>query len=207
VASGAAGSAAGTALLLMDFQQGVVDRIGVGGGGVVEAAAKALKAARAAGVHVFFVRVAFRPGFPEVSARNQTFTAVAARGGSMTETDAGTQITAALAPRGDEPVVTKRRVSAFSGSDLDVLLRSAGVDLLVLAGISTSGVVLSTVRQAADLDFELVVLEDACADPDESVHEMLLERVFPRQATMESVDAWVAGLDDGDDGADEFVLV
>jgi len=89
--------------------------------------------------------------------------------------------------------VTKRRVSAFAGSDLDVVLRSLEVDHLVLAGISTSGVVLSTVRQAADLDYRLTVLADGCADPDPEVHRVLLDKVFPRQATVVDTRAWVAG--------------
>jgi nicotinamidase-related amidase len=74
----------------------------------------------------------------------------------MTENHPATQVHDALEPRPDEPVVVKRRVSAFSGSDLDVLLRAAGADTLVLAGIATSGVVLSTLRQAADLDYRLI---------------------------------------------------
>ena len=90
----------------------------------------------------------------------------------------------------------KRRVSAFSGSDLDVLLRAKQADTLVLAGIATSGVVLSTLRQAADLDFRLVVLSDACADGDAEVHRVLTEKVFPRQAQVTTTDDWVATLGD-----------
>jgi nicotinamidase-related amidase len=91
-------------------------------------------------------------------------------------------------------VVTKRRVSAFAGSDLDFVLRAGGIDSLVLTGIATSGVVLSTLRQAADLDFELTVLSDACADGDEEVHRVLIEKVFPRQAAVITVADWAGGL-------------
>lgn len=58
-----------------------------------------------------------------------------------------------VAPQDNDIVVTKRRVSAFAGSDLDILLRSQVIDHLVLTGVATSGVVLSTLRQAADLDY------------------------------------------------------
>ena len=89
-----------------------------------------------------------------------------------------------MAPAPGDVVVTKRRVSAFTGSDLEVVLRAQGIDHLILTGIATSGVVLSTLRQAADLDYRLTVLADCCEDNDPEVHRVLLEKVFPRQATV-----------------------
>ena len=64
----------------------------------------------------------------------------------------------------------------------------------MLAGIATSGVVLSTLRQAADLDFQITVLADGCADADPEVHRVLTEKVFPRQADVVTVDAWTRTL-------------
>jgi nicotinamidase-related amidase len=101
------------------------------------------------------------------------------------------EIHPALAVEPDDIVVTKRRVSAFAGSDLDVVLRAGGIEALVLCGIATSGVVLSTLRQAADLDFSLSVLADACIDADEEVHRVLCEKVFPRQSEVLTVEEWV----------------
>jgi nicotinamidase-related amidase len=91
-------------------------------------------------------------------------------------------------------VVTKRQVSAFVGSDLDVLLRARAIDHLVLAGIATSGVVLSTLRQAADLDYRLTVLADGCLDADPEVHQVLVGKVFPRQAEVTSLAEWAVSL-------------
>ena len=88
-------------------------------------------------------------------------------------------------------MITKRRVSAFAGSDLDMVLRAGGTDTLVLTGIATSGVVLSTLRQAADLDYALTVLSDGCLDADPEVHRVLTEKVFPRQAEVLSVTEWI----------------
>lgn len=96
-----------------------------------------------------------------------------------------------MAPGPEDIVVTKRRVSAFAGSDLDVVLRSQGIDSLVLTGIATSGVVLSTLRQAADLDFGLTVLGDLCADGDPEVHRVLMDKVFPRQAEVMTAGQWI----------------
>jgi len=181
-----------TALLLMDFQAGIAGRAPET---VIDRATRALGAAREHGVPVVFVRVAFRDGLPEVSSRNKAFGSIkdSERASQMVETAPATQIVDALAPLAGEPVVVKRRVGAFV-SDLDVVLRGLMVTDLVLAGISTSGVVLSTVRDAADRDFGLTVLADACFDPDEEVHRMLTERVFPRQATVTTVADWTASL-------------
>jgi len=173
-----------TALLVMDMQNAIVERFAAAA--VLERAVAAATAARAHGVPVIFVRVAFRPGHPEASPRNKAFAALA---GSNAFAD---EHATAIHPAPDEVVVTKRRVSAFAGSDLDVVLRAGAIGDLVLCGISTSGVVLSTLRQAADLDFGLTVLRDACADADDEVHRVLTEKVFPRQAEVLDVAAWTA---------------
>ncbi|MET9220886.1 cysteine hydrolase [Streptomyces sp. NPDC088197] len=185
-------SASRTALLVMDFQNGIVQRIA--DDSVVAAAARAVEAARAAEIPVIFVRVAFRPGYPETAASNLSFSALSQAGDAFTQDNPATQVVDALAPRADEPVAVKRRVSAFTGSDLEVLLRGAGADSLVLTGLSTSGVVLSTIRQAADLDYRLTVLSDACADNEPDVHRILIEKVFPKQAQVMTTDEWVTSL-------------
>lgn len=179
-----------TALLVMDAQNGIVSRIETGSERLLANLHAATTAARAAGIPVIYVRVAFRPDAPEISMRNRSFAALAGSGG-MGVDDEATQIHPSLAPQEGDIVVIKKRVSAFAGSDLEVVLRSRQIDALVLTGISTSGVVLSTIRQAADLDYELTVLADACADLDPEVHRVLLEKVFPRQATVVDTEAWV----------------
>jgi nicotinamidase-related amidase len=179
-----------TALLVMDVQNSIVERFA--DATVLDRAAEAVAAARGAGVPVIYVRVAFRPGYPEVSPRNKSFAALR-DGGGLADDDARA-IHPAVAPEPGEVVVTKRRVSAFAGSDLDVVLRAGAVEELVLCGIATSGVVLSTLRAAADLDFGLTVLRDACADSDPEVHRVLMDKVFPRQAEVVDVTDWAAAL-------------
>jgi len=179
----------GTVLLVMDVQRGIVERF-ADEPGYLQRLSGAVAAARAAGVPVVYVVVGFRPGHPEVSARNRTFSALAAAGGRFVEGDPAAEIHPAVAPAPGDPVVTKRRVSAFTGSDLGVLLSGLDAGTLVLTGIATSGVVLSTLRQAADLDYRLVVLADACLDADPEVHRVLTEKVFPRQADVRTVAEW-----------------
>lgn len=181
-----------TALLVMDVQQGIVDRFGNDDGYLPRLAA-AVQAAREAGIRVIYVVVGFRPGHPEASERNKTFAAVAGTG-RFTDADPGAPIHPAMAPAAGDIVVTKRRVSAFTGSDLEVVLRAGGIEHLVLTGIATSGVVLSTVRQAADLDYRLTVLADGCLDADPEVHRILTEKVFPRQAGVIGTVDWTQSL-------------
>jgi nicotinamidase-related amidase len=181
-----------SALLVMDVQRGVVERFG-GGGALLERLSQAIAAARGAEIPVIFVRIAFRSGHPEVSTRNRAFAAIASGAGiAFGDGREATQIHLALDRRAEDPVVLKKRVSAFSGSDLEVLLRSLEVGHLVLTGIATSGVVLSTLREAADRDYQLSVLSNACLDADEEVQRVLTEKVFPRQAEVLSVEDWVA---------------
>ena len=111
---------------------------------------------------------------------------VIAQNGLLLADRPGTQIHPAVAPIEREPVVIKHRVSAFGGTDLQTILQSKAIETLVLAGVHTSGVVLSTLRQAFDLDYRILVPGDCCADPDREAHDMLLSRVFPKQATVTS---------------------
>ncbi len=175
----------------MDVQNGIVDRIPDDAPQLLETLDAATAAARAAGMPVVYVRVAFRSGGVDISARNRAFSTLPA-GRAMGIDDPATQIHPAVAPLPDDVVVVKKRVSAFTGSDLEVVLRSLDVSSLVLTGIATSGVVLSTLRQAADLDYQLTVLRDGCADADPEVHRVLMDKVFPRQAAVVTAEEWVS---------------
>ena len=176
------------ALLVMDVQPGVIDRA-PDPAAYLARAAEAVRAARGHAVPVIHVVVAFRPGMPEVSPRNQAFSAVKQQRPAFLADPRP-----AVAPEGDEVVVTKRRVSAFAGSDLEVVLRAGEITHLVLCGIATSGVVLSTLREAADKDFRLTVLADLCVDPDPEVHAVLTGKVFPRQARVTNAADWIKEL-------------
>ena len=131
---------------------------------------------------VVHVRVAFtEQDFAAVPTRNKSFAPIAANRVLIDGTPAA-DIHPSLAPLQDEVVVRKTRFGAFSATDLDRLLNPSSYDVLVLAGVSTSGVVLSTLRDASDRDYGLVVLADCCADPQPEVHRVLTDTVFARQA-------------------------
>ncbi len=84
-------------------------------------------------------------------------------------------------------MVRKTRVGAFARTDLDGWLRGLGIDTLILTGISTSGVVLSTVTDAADRDYRVIVLKDAVADTVPQIQDVLIHKVFPQRAQVVTV--------------------
>ena len=182
-----------TALLVMDMQVGIVTRFAQNSD-ILTRVNTAISAARAASIPVIYVAVGFRPGYPEVSPRNKSFSAIKQQQSTLSASLATMEIHPDIAPQPTDIVVTKRRVSAFSGSDLEIVLRAQDISHLVLCGIATSGVVLSTLREAADKDYQLTVLADCCVDADEEVHRVLLSKVFPRQAEVVQAGDWIANL-------------
>ncbi len=177
-----------TALLVMDMQMGILGMLPTAAT-LISKVAKAIAKARDQKIPVIYVTVGFRQGAPEISINNKGFSGGKERF-AQTNMEEFTKVHPDLAPLADEVSVMKRRVSAFTGSDLEVVLRAFGIQHLVLTGISTSGVVLSTIREAADKDYRITVLADCCADGDEEVHHVLTTKVFPRQAEVLEVEAW-----------------
>lgn len=177
-----------TALLVMDLQNPMVAML-PGGTGIVASVGKAIARAREKKIPVIYVVLGLREGTPEVSPDNKRFSGLKERMGNSSMEDF-MKIHPAVAPQQGEVTVIKRRVSAFTGSDLEVLLRAKGIRHLVLTGISTSGVVLSTVCEAADKDYRITVLSDGCADGDEDVYRVLITKVFTRPAEVMTVEEW-----------------
>ena len=184
-----------TAVLAMDCQAGIVSIFVKPPEEFVERASKVLQAARKAGILVVHVKVGFRPGLPEVSSRNKLLAAIKSspQHQKLFQGAAGA-IHPALGPEAGDLVVTKHRVSAFTGTDLEVLLRAKDVETIVLFGIATSGAVLSTLLQACDGDYRLVVIADCCADSDAQLHEALLTRLFPLRGEVLTASEFVKAL-------------
>ena len=182
-----------SAVLIMDYQAAVVSGFATGQEALLKRAADVLGKARSAGLKVVYIVVNFRPGYPEVSPRNANFNAVRQSGRFIAE--AGTEVHPAVAPQPGDIVVIKHRVGAFPGTDLDMILRANDIETIVMFGIATSGVVLSTLRHAADADYGLVVLQDCCSDRDAEVHRVLVEKVFPRQARVINAAEFIEALD------------
>lgn len=176
------------ALLVMDMQTSLLGRL-PDAAAFTGNVAKAIIHARTHNIPVLYIVVGFRDGMPEISSNNKNFSAYKEllTNVSMEEWK---KIDPSVSPLENEIVITKRRISAFTGSDLEVILRTHGIQHLVLTGIATGGVVLSTVREAADKDYRITVLSDGCADADPEIQRILTTKIFPRQAEVITIDEW-----------------
>jgi len=177
------------ALLSMDLQSAIVSIYTKGQDDFLPRIAAVQMWARARGIPVIHVRMGFRPGMPEVSFRNPLVAAIKTnpQWRQLFEGAAG-EIHAAVAPEGDEIIVAKHRISAFTGTDLDMILRAKEIDTLIMMGIATSGVVLATLYDATGADYRVLLVKDCCADLDAEVHDCLTGKVFARLATVITAD-------------------
>lgn len=153
-----------------------------------------VRLAAANGIPVLRVEVEFRDGHVEVAPTNRYFTGVKTAGRLLAGSSQTMPMSelAALVSHGVR--VVKRRIGAFAGSDLEWVLRGLGRSHLLLAGLVTRGAILSTACQAADLDYRVTVVGDACFDPDPDVHRVLLGSVLPIRAAVMSVAEVAAAL-------------
>lgn len=183
-----------SAVLSMDLQTAIVS-IYVEDQELLSRAGSVLRRARDSGMCVIHVQVGFRPGLPEVSPRNLLLSAIKSspKHQQLFQGPAAA-IHPEVAPQQGDIVITKHRVDAFAGTDLEMVLRAKDIDTLVLFGIATSGAVLSTLLHAADADYRLAVIKDCCADRDLDVHDCLIDKVFPRQARVMTASEFVDAL-------------
>lgn len=174
-----------TAVLSMDLQSGIVAIYAKDDHDLPNRAASVLESSRNQKMSIIHVKVGFRPGLPEVSLRNPLFGAMkrSVEHQQLFLGPAGA-IHPTVAPQAYDIVVTKHRISAFAGTDLGMILRAREIETLILFGISTSGVVLSTFLHASDEDYRLIIVKDCCADLDAEGHNYLVERLFPHFATV-----------------------
>jgi nicotinamidase-related amidase len=164
------------ALIIGDLQQGITSNYPFARQ-VVRPVTALLPRARAAGVLVVFVHFAFRGNGADVPPDSALLRTFYEAGDAFHEGSAGTEIDLPVAD--EDVVVLKRRASAFAGTDLDLVLRAAGVDTLAIAGVATSAMVAATCYDAADRGYQVTVLRDGCADSDQAMHDFFMDAVFP----------------------------
>jgi nicotinamidase-related amidase len=181
-----------TALLLLDLQTGLLQRLAAEiSSAFIDNAVSAIAIAREHGAHVAYIRTALDEAelrdVPDHSPYFGSLKTSAQRSATIYPNAPSTQIFWRLKPKDGDFIHRKIRTGTFMRGPSNALLDdfvANGIDTVVIGGVITSGAVLSAVRQLADLDLRLVVLEDCCADLDAEVHRVLCEKVFPKQATV-----------------------
>lgn len=181
-----------TAVLLIDLQKEVLDPKGTLRGDLPKVASTLLAAvgellrwARERQLPVIWIRMAFRPGY--VDAPHSIRATASEMAGRLVDGSWGAELVDGLDRRDGDIIITKKRPSAFFGTDLDFVLRGLGVDRLVVAGTSTNWAVESTIRDADSLDYQIVVAQEATGARIGEHHEPALRSIGSRFAEVKTV--------------------
>lgn len=173
-----------TGLIVIDLQKGITSRPIDGVPQVVRNAARLADAFRDKGLPVVLIHViGMAPGRTEQPRPNIQLDADFA------------ELDPALNRHESDIVVAKQTWGAFTGTELERILRSRGVTEVVLCGIATSAGVESTARQAHELGFNVALVTDAMTDMNDEAHRRSTELIFPRLGETGTTDELLALLD------------
>ncbi|MCG5262445.1 isochorismatase family cysteine hydrolase [Cupriavidus gilardii] len=168
-----------TALLVMHYQTDILELFPSVAPTLLANTRRLCDAAREKGVSVYFAKFHFSPGYPEVSPLNKNGQGVKQLGLFVED-----QTSPELGRQANEPIIIAHRASVFFGTDLQVRLSAQGIDTLIMVGIASTGVMLSSVAYASDADFRLFTVKDCCYDPDQVVHDHLFATAFESRTTV-----------------------
>ena len=171
-----------TALLVMHYQTDIMALFPSVAPALLSNTRALCDAARAKGVSVYFAKFHFSPGYPEVSPLNKNGQGVKQLGLFVED-----RISPELGRQPDESIIIAHRASVFYGTDLQVRLSARGIDTLIMVGVASTGVMLSSIAHASDADYRLFTVKDCCYDPDPIVHEHLFATAFESRTTVLSL--------------------
>ncbi|WP_087736155.1 isochorismatase family cysteine hydrolase [Paraburkholderia piptadeniae] len=171
-----------TALVVMHYQTDILALFPSVAPTLLANTRKLCDAARAKGISVYFAKIHFSPGYPEVSPLNRNGQGIKQLGLFIDD-----RIAPELGQQATEPLIIAHRASVFFGTDLQARLCAQGIDTLLMVGIASTGVVLSSVAYASDADFRLFTVKDCCYDPDQVVHDHLFSTAFDSRTTVLSL--------------------
>jgi ureidoacrylate peracid hydrolase len=165
---------------------------------MVDGAVRVMKAGRQAGIPIFFAkgnhradgatsvalltdtRIDLKPWPDGVTSKEKS---VAFEGGN------GADVIPELDPRPDDYFIPKYRWSAFHQTYLDLALRAAKIDTLIMSGGSTDVGLAATIFAGRDLDYNMIVVRDACATiHDQRAHDAFMDLIFPRMCRVRTTD-------------------
>jgi maleamate amidohydrolase len=171
-----------TAMLVMHYQTDIMELFPSVAPALLANTRKLCDAARHKGVDIYFAQIQFSPGYPEVSPLNKNGQGIKQLGLFV-----GDQISPELGRQAHEPLILAHRASVFFGTDLELRLSARGIDTLLMVGIASTGVMLSSIAYASDADFRLFTVKDCCHDPDQVVHDHLFSTAFESRTTVLSL--------------------
>jgi nicotinamidase-related amidase len=191
-----------TALLFFDILNGYVPALPPGEKRVlkpwIQNAVRLGKAGRIAGLPIFFAKGNHRPDNATTALiRTDTNNSLTPwPNGEVTKTkmhvvagDQSSDVLADLEPQSDDYYIVKYRWSAFFQTYLDLALRTRGIDTIIISGGSTDVGVASTLYSGRDLDYNLIVVSDACGTShDQRAHDTLMQLIFPRMSRVRTTD-------------------
>ncbi len=140
---------------------------------VIEQTAAVLNGARLAGIPIFYTRVCFRPGYPDLIANNLLLSLVVEKD-ALVDGSPGASIISELTPQGGEVIVSHCRLTAFYGTDLKTLLTKHSIKTLILTGVATNVTVEGTAREAINEGYQVITLKDCCTADSDATHQASL---------------------------------
>ncbi|MCH8939809.1 MAG: cysteine hydrolase [Chloroflexi bacterium] len=186
-----------TALILCDFQNGLVMSQRPiepwGAKTLIANAKKVLDHARKVGMAIIYVRVGYRQDLKDLAPK--AFTPGENWGSpSLAVGNVEQQIVEELTPEPGDFIVTKHTISPFNNTDIEVYLRRAGAENIILMGYSTTAVIMGSFRDAVDKDYNVAVVSDACAAGTKEEHEVSMNLIFPRNGWVGTSDEVIAAI-------------
>lgn len=172
-----------TALLVMHYQTDITTLFPSVAPTLLANTRQLCDAARRTGIDVYFAKIHFSPDYPEVSPLNKNGQGIKQLGLFVDD-----ELSPELDRRISEPVIIAHRASVFFGTDLELRLSAKGIDTLIMVGIASTGVMLSSIAYASDADFRLYTVQDCCYDPDPIVHDHLFATAFASRTIVLSLD-------------------
>ena len=175
------------AVIVIDLSKAFTDPtsdVGADLDSVVTNTRRILDSARRAAVPIFFFRIAYRHDLSDAGIMYGKQPALAC----LTEGSEATEIDERLAPRADEPIVTKKAASPFFGTNLGASLITLGIDTLILTGCSTSGCIRAAAVDGYSYGYRLLVPADCVGDRTIEAHQANLFDIQVKMGEVVDVD-------------------